>query len=75
MRIPLLNFLLISAAAGLAGCSAVAEIAYDYALDHKESHCEETFFQTERQSCFDRVKRIRQQAELQRKSASDSGKR
>jgi hypothetical protein len=54
--------LLISISITLAGCSAVAELAYDSAAGHEREQCQKLVSMPERQSCLQRVSTAERQA-------------
>jgi hypothetical protein len=57
----------LSLSAGLAGCAAVAELAYDDAADRERAQCEKLVSMSDRQTCMQRVNTAMRQAEEQRK--------
>lgn len=60
-------FLTISLCAFAAGCGAIAEIAYDNAVQRDRAQCEKLVSMADRQACMQRVNTAKSQAEEQRK--------
>ena len=51
----------------LSGCSAIAEVAYDDAVQRERAQCEKLVSMSDRQSCMQRVNTAKRQAEEARK--------
>jgi hypothetical protein len=62
-----LTFLLTTQTLVLAGCGAIAEVAYDDAVYHERAQCEKLVSASERQSCLQRVNTAKRQADDMRK--------
>ena len=52
---------------GVAGCGAVAEVAYDDAIQRERAQCEKLVSMSDRQTCMQRVNTAKRQADEQRK--------
>ena len=63
----LFALVLIPLSIGLAGCGALAEVAYDDAVQRQRAQCEKLVSMSERQSCMQRVNTAKRQAEEERK--------
>ena len=51
----------------MAGCSAIAEVAYDDAVQRERVQCEKLVSMLDRQTCMQRVNTAKRQADEQRK--------
>jgi hypothetical protein len=63
----LIAFAFLSICINFAGCSAIAEIAYDDAVQREQAQCEKLVSMSDRQSCMQRVNTVKRQAEESRK--------
>jgi hypothetical protein len=59
----LVYLLSVPIALALAGCGALAEVAYDDALYRERAQCEKLVSASERQSCLQRVNTAKRQAD------------
>ena len=63
----LLALVLIPISIGVVGCGALAEVAFDDAVQRQLAQCEKLVSMSERQSCIHRVNTAKRQADEERK--------
>lgn len=63
----LLTLALIPISVTFSGCTAIAEAAYDDALQRERAQCEKLVSMSDRHSCMQRVNTVKRQAEDVRK--------
>ena len=63
----LLSLALTPISIAFSGCGAIAEVAYDDAVQRERAQCEKLVSMSDRQSCMQRVNTAKRQAEEARK--------